>query len=759
MSARSMLRGVGPLLAVAGLAGAHAAAGPIEPPASAVARAGGKTGDVVTGCVLDSEGSRVAGAEVQLVELGRQIRTESDGGFRFTAVPAGRHTLRVRHPPFAAVNRSIRVPGEESIEITLDADLRFQDEVSVTATPWVSRPLETAQQVGLVAAEDARRENVASVGEALASVPGMAFIPTGNALGTPVIRGISGHRIRVMNDGIALNHQQNSWRHSPNVEPAFADRLELVQGPASVLYGPDAMGGVINVVHAPLPFAADGGRVLHGEIAPSFSSNAAEWTGRGRLEGAHGGLGFRLDVLRRAGDDIETPSKTLENTDYAQTNAAVTVGHSGSWGNVRLCWHHWEDETGFYRPAGFRLDLHDDLFVADARAPTRAGVFELLASRQQNRRTAFPSGLSGPPGVDLDLVTLTGRLGFEHRPLGMLRGRVAVEYTGLDNEAIVGQLVPDYEGDGFALMAYEDARLWPSDDGGFDRVVLSLGMRWDTQRLDMAPFPAWQLGPRVTRDYSAVTGALGAVVRLGRDVALAGSLARGWRPPNAFELFARGEHGGVAAFQLGNPDLVEESNVNGEIDLRYEGRRLRGRISAYRNQIDDYIYLADSGDVEAGLPVFVHRQGDARIQGIETKVEAALLELVRVGLGYASIDTRNKATSGRLPQTPPRRLLATLRFERDRMARLSQVFLEVDGAIVGKGTVSGPDEPLGTPTDAYQVFDLKAGLTVPLGGKALGIDIAVRNLLDTEYTDFLWSYKPFASNPGRDVRVVMSFSF
>lgn len=717
------------------------------------------SGNVVTGFITDSEGNRIAGAEVQIEELRRQVRTGGDGAFRFTAVPSGRFTLRIHSAPFPGVHRTIDVPLDTSIEIKLDADLRFQDEVSVTAAPWTSRPLEAAQQVDLVPAEDARRENVASVGEALASVPGTAFIPTGNALGTPVIRGISEHRIRVMNDGIALNHQQNSWRHSPNVEPAFADRLELVQGPSSVLYGPDAMGGVINVVHAPLPFAADGGRVLHGEIAPGFSSNAGEWTGRGRIEGALGGLGFRFDALRREGDDIKTPSKTLDNTDFAQTNAAVATGYGGSWGNIRLCWHHWEDKTGFYRPAGFRLDLRDNLFVADVHVSTRAGVFELLAARQQNLRTAFPSGTNGPAGVDLDLVTLTSRVGFEHRPLGVLRGRIGVEYIGLDNKAIAGQLVPDYQGDGFAVMVYENARLAPSADGGFDRVVLSLGMRWDTQTLDMVPFPVWQLGSSIAKDYSAVTGALGAVVRLGRDVALAGSLARGWRPPNAFELFARGEHGGVAAFQLGNPDLVEESNVNGEIGIRYEGPRLRGRLSAYRNEFSDYIYLADSGDVEAGLPVFVHRQGDARIEGIEATVDAAPFNWMRVGLGYTLIDTWNKAVSRRLPQTPPDRLFASLRLERDRIGRFSRIFLGIDGAFVAKGVVSGPDEPLGTPTEAYEVFDLRGGLTMPVGANELGLDVTVRNLFDAEYKDFLWSYKPFAPNPGRDVRAVMRLHF
>jgi outer membrane receptor protein involved in Fe transport len=226
---------------------------------------------------------------------------------------------------------SIMVPLKGDLDLLLQADLRFDEQVIVSAAPWALRPLETAQRTDQVPAADVRRERVASVGESLAKLPGVAFIPTGNALGTPVIRGLSEQRIRVLNDGIGLNHQQFSWRHSPNVEPGFAERIELVRGPASVLYGPDAMGGIINVIHAPLPHTAPGRLSVHGEVAPGFSSNADEWSGQARLEGAVGRFGWRTDVVHREAGNITTPRGTLTNTDFAQTNATAMAGYSGPW--------------------------------------------------------------------------------------------------------------------------------------------------------------------------------------------------------------------------------------------------------------------------------------------------------------------------------------------------------------------------------------------------------------------------------------------
>jgi hypothetical protein len=432
-----------------------------------------RSGYVVSGLVRDNVGA-LPGAEVRLVELNRKTWTDARGHFRLEAVPAGRVTIAVRLPGFASLRFTVAVPLVSEPDLLMEADLRFREDVVVSAAPWVLTPLETAQQTDVVKAADVQRARVASIGEALARLPGVTYIPTGNALGTPVIRGLSEHRIRILNDGIGLNHQQFSWRHSPNVEPGFAERLELVRGPASVLYGPDAMGGVINLVHAPLPHAAEGHRIVRGALTPGFSDNADEWSGQVRLEGAFGGFGWRGDLVRRESGDISTPKGPLDNTDSAQTNAMVMAGYGGAWGSARARWHHWGDDAGFYRPIGFRLGLADDLIAGDVHLATRAGVLELLAGRQHNRRRAFE--IPGwPATLDLSLDTLTLRTALQHRETGMFRGQIAVEYQGIDNETRVGTLVPDYHTDSWAAMLFEEARLWPAAHGRARRCSVARG--------------------------------------------------------------------------------------------------------------------------------------------------------------------------------------------------------------------------------------------------------------------------------------------
>jgi outer membrane receptor protein involved in Fe transport len=148
---------------------------------------------------------------------------------------------------------------------------------------------------------------------------------------------------------------------------------------------------------------------------------------------------------------------------------------------------------------------------------------------------------------------------------------------------------------------------------------------------------------------------------------------------------------GVAAFQLGNPDLVEESNVNAEVSLRYQGRRVRGSLSAYRNPFADYIYLADSRETLGSLPIFVHAQADATIRGVETSVDLAPVDWLKLSLAYTLTDTRNEWTGTALPQTPPDRVRTELRVETPSLGPLALPYVALAATFVGRGEVYGFD--------------------------------------------------------------------
>jgi len=721
-------------------------------------------GHTLEGRVVDAVGV-LPGADVSLLELDRAAVTDAEGRFRFLNLPQGQFTLGVHLRGYASVHRTITVPAAAPLVIALTADVRFAEEVTVTAAPWAVKPLETSQQVDVVHGDAIKSEGVGSLGEALDSIPGVASIDTNNALGTPVLRGFSENRVRVLNDGVPLNHQQFSFRHSPNIDPTFAERIELVRGPASILYGPEAMGGVINVVQAPLPTAHGAPPLVRGHVGLGYGSNTRELRGHAQVEGAVGGFGWRVGGLRVRAGDIRTPLSPLDNTGFGQVNSVAAVGHSGAWGTARLRWHHWSADQGFYRPAGFRLDLTDDLVAGDVHVPTRVGAVELLGGHQINLRKAFPAHLHGGTSVDLKLQTTTLRAGLEHFTGRRLRGRIATQYQRIENTPrAVPDLLPEYRSNTYAAMVYEEARFLPHPSQEYDRVILSFGARWDLQYLVVPPDSVRGLPQGDERRYDALTGTAGAVVRLGREFCLAGNVGRGWRPPHTFELLADGIHGGVAAIQVGDRNLEEESNTNIELSARYEGRRARGAVTVYGNLIDHYICLADSGEVrptsEGPLPVFQFRQTDASIDGVDAFIDVDPLSWLTLGFGSSWIRTRNASTNRSLPLTPANRLSLSVRCQAGRLAALSRPAVGLEVVATGRREVSGPDEPFGTSTNGHAVLNLRAGFELPCRKKMpWTVSLTVRNLLNATYTDFLWTYKQFAPNAGRDVRLLTGFSF
>lgn len=721
-------------------------------------------GETLKGQVIGQDsGQPVAGAKVHLVELNRATTCDEQGAFGFANVPRGTFTLGAHAEGYASYHGAVASPSLELITVMLAPDYHFEDEVSVTASGWAVSSLESPQQVDLVDAVEIRSQGAASIGEALRAVPGVAMVGTGDALGTPMVRGIVGNRVRVLSDGVPLNHQQFSARHSPNVDPMLADRIEVVKGPSSVLWGPEAMGGVINVIDAPLPAAGNREKTVHGEVSGGFFSNTSELFGRVEAEGALGAFGWRLAGIRRDAGDIETPAGTLAGTDYDEGSGTLTLGYTGGWGSVRLRGRHWANDVGFYRPEGFRLDLEDDLLATDLLVPLSAGDLEVLLSRQDNIRKAFPAPLAGIPGVNLELVTTTARGTFSHVQKGPWRGKIGVEYLDLDNSArAFGQLLPDYEGDNLAVMVFEEARLLKTRRQDLDRLTLSFGARWDTSNLMVPVDLSRDLPEGFEQRYANLSGSLGLVYRLNRQLALAANLGRGWRPPSAFELFADGIHGGISAIQLGNPDLVEETNLNTEVAVRYQSGHYRAEISAYRNDFDNYVYLANTGmiDIGSGLPILRYEQSDAVLDGFEVAVDAVPVETLRLGLAFSSVSSENESTGNRLPLTPPARLNAFGAVTRPALGPLISPMAELELVWVGDGEISGEDEPFGTPTDSYTLLHVKAGFRLLVPGGVLGLDLLVRNLFDTEYTDFLWPYKGFGvPNPGRDVRLMTSFAF
>src|SRR5215207_5959959 len=287
------------------------------------------------GQVVDTAGVPIPGVRVQLVELGRANATGEDGRFRFGAVPAGRYTVSLSRIGLAPETRRVAVEDGDAELVVRMRQTRVQlAAVQVTATPAATSAQRSPQPTSVMEGAELRAAQGAALGETLEQVPGVRSLSMSTGIGKPVIRGMTHYRVVTLDNGQRTETQAWGHDHSPNVEKATADRVEVIKGPASVLYGSDALGGVINVVAPAVPDALDVPRFVRGRLATMYNSNVRGADGTMSLEAATGGLGARAAVTVRGSGDMRTPGGALSNTNNRAVASEGAVGFRAPWGSI-----------------------------------------------------------------------------------------------------------------------------------------------------------------------------------------------------------------------------------------------------------------------------------------------------------------------------------------------------------------------------------------------------------------------------------------
>jgi len=724
-------------------------------------------GDTLSGRIADPDGRPVTGAVVVMGELHRVALTGADGAFRFARIPSGRYTVTVRGPGFAPLARQVTVAGPTTLDLVVERAAFAVEPVTVTATraplPSLASPLSTA-----AVSEDAlRRAQSVSLAHSLAELPGINALSTGQQIGKPVIRGLAGARVLVLEDGSRLEDYSWSDEDGPSVDARLAQRVEVIRGPASVLYGSDALGGVVNVIPEELPDANGGPRTLRSGFEASGATNNAELEAAARLEGASGGWGWRVFGIGRFAGSLQTPAGELDNTGFGALSGEAAVGTRGARGSTTLRYTRYGGEFKLLEAEGpatgeeggperklsdDRVQLAGDYVLGGLRLETKA---------QWQRHSLIEvadtgTGAGGEPleGTAFDLLLNTTTLDvMAHHAAGpRIRGTVGLSgiYQVNDTRGPL-PLVPDARVRSAAAFVFEEA----SFGGG--RWGLLAGGRVDLRRLIADSNATLGLSPQ-TREYTAVSGNAGVVYRPAPSLALTANIGRAWRAPTLFELFSNGPHLGEARYEIGRTDLRSETGTNLDVGVRWQSVRLRVELAAYRNAIGRFIYIAPTDSFvhitpSDSLRVYRYDQADALLTGGEAAVQVELGARLALHARVDGVRGTNRAAREPLPFVPPARaaLGAELHGGGFRWADRAYV-----GAEVETTTRQTRLNPLDVPTAGYTLLNFSAGMTRPLLGRAARIDLSVRNAANVSYRSFLSRYKEFALDPGRNVVIRLS---
>jgi iron complex outermembrane receptor protein/hemoglobin/transferrin/lactoferrin receptor protein len=475
----------------------------------------------------------------------------------------------------------------------------------------------------------------------------------------------------------------------------------------------------------------------------------------------------------------------------------------GDFGTIQLYGDYWQNAQNFLLPSGGPDDANPDNPPVDglgqnlehsnvaAKGTIIAGRFVLkprLSWQRSVRQSAPGTGDvtlddiragGGLGGFDypLDLKTdiYTARLEAAHPALGPVSGTVGAEVQHQDADTRgPAELQPSARTWNVGVFAFEEAR--------FDALTLSAGARLDVRTIEAVPNERTTDADLLDNAYTTASGAVGASYEVLDGVVLATNLSTGFRAPTVFELYASGVHGGVAAFQRGDPTLDPERAYTADLGVRVRRDRLTAEVTGYVNAIQNYIYLANTGDTQGpdgtGLPIYAAAQTDALLTGVEAQVTVRAQPWLQVGAESSVVEgtgdglgTDGTTGDGDVPLLPaptaggfvrllpadqgplvnPRLEVRAHRAFEQQAAGRFEPFAQFDDL------PGGPNPPFGTAsTRAYTRLDVSAQGTLEGLGVPLTLRIGVRNLLDAAYRDFLDTYKGYALSPGRDVRLTLS---
>ena len=725
-------------------------------------------GNVFSIMVVDeATGSPLADAVVSIPELGLRTLTHADGTFGLPSFPAGDYTVVVRKTGYAPYNKVLAFPASEpSLTIRL-APTPFEiAPVQVTASRAPIDPDRSPQPSASLSGERLQREHTVSLAHAIEELPGMRNLSTGEQVGKPVIRGLSGPRVLVLENGYRLEDYSWSDEDGPSVDAWLTDRVEVVRGPASVLYGSDALGGVVNAVPAELPSSAGGKATTRAAAGIYGASNNAEFGTALRLEHAAGGFGGRVFLVGRHGDDLGTPEGEIHNTGFGAFNGETALGLRGTTSSATLRAAHYggefklleadappgapEEEGGPERKTSDnRVQLGGNLLLGGIRFESKAQWqnHSLIEVADEPTDSAAAGGESEQFHLVLDSYELD-LLG-HHGKQGGLRGTIGV--SGLaqthDTRGPI-PLVPDAKTLSGSAFALEQV-----DDGPWSYLV---GGRFDQRHLEADNNLALAL-PDQSRDDTQGSLQFGLVYRLSPTLSLAGNAGKGWRSPSLFELYANGPHLGESRYELGDPDLEPERSIELDASLRWRAERARAELTGFQNTITDFIFLVPNGTrrvVAADtLDVYVYDQADASLIGAEAsgEIEATRSLVLRARADYVS--GQNQETDSPLPQIPPFRSALEAELHTSKLKWASQARVGLEAEYVADQNRLGPFD---LATGAYTLLHLDAGVTHAISGRPFRFELRVRNLTDHAYRDFMSRYKRFALDPGRNVVLQIS---
>lgn len=715
--------------------------------------------NTVSGTIKDAKNQPISGVSITAPELHKGTTTDQNGKYSLNNLPNGNISLTFVFVGFATQNKAINLQQKENtLDLALEETIFEMDEV-IVSTAFNKLQSQNVMKVEHSSIKELQQNGIATLIEGLATIPGVSQISTGTSIGKPVIRGLSGNRVLVYSQGVRIENQQFGDEHGLGLNDSGIESVEVIKGPASLLYGSDALGGVL--YFNPEKFAE----------ANTFKANFSQKLFSNTL-GSNTSLGIKTSsenwkFLSRGSYSAHSDYKISDgdrvtNTRYNETDFKTGIGYSNAKFSsvVRYNYNKLDlgipeeeiqeqttnKKTAFPKQGVFNhlLSLNSVIYLKNSKLDVDLGYIS-------NDRSEFED--SDVAVLHMKLKTFNYDAKYHLPKFGKIESIIGIQGMNQTNKNSGEEyLIPDATTTDFGVFGTANHE-WKTN-------VIQAGLRFDNRRItttaqgiigEEGSFEA------IDKSYDSFNASLGYKTNLTNTMTLRLNLASGFRAPNLAELTSNGVHEGTNRYEIGNSSLKTEQNVQTDLNLEYKNSHFEFFVNGFYNHVNNYIYTSPTGVVIDGNDVFDYIQDEAKLYGGEIGLHfhPHPLDWLHYETSFETV-TGQKQNGDYLPLIPANNWNNTIRTEFKIKNWLEDGFATLNiSSSFNQNNVSGFE----TKSNGYTITNLGFGGKIKLGKTVFDVNLNGNNLFDVKYIAHLSRLKTDdIPNIGRNVVLGVNFN-
>ena len=712
----------------------------------------------VKGIISDKDNRPLAGINISMPEVHKEAISDAQGTYEFSNLPNGNFKIIFSSIGYTTKIISLPISEKEIIQnITLEDNIVHMDEV-IVSTAFNKIQSQNVMKVEHESIKSLQQKGRATLIEGLATIPGVSQVSTGTSIGKPVIRGLSGNRVLVYTQGVRLENQQFGEEHGLGLNDAGVESVEVIKGPASLLYGSDALGGVLyfnpEKFANPQEFKADFSQRIFSNTLGSNSTLGLKTSTEHWKFLARGSFNTHADYQIPNGDRVT-------NTRYNESDFKTGIGYSNSKFSSILRYNFNKLDLGIPED-GFGeqttnhstiypkqavdnhiLSLHNNFYFKNSKLDADLGYI-------YNDRSEFED--SNVASLHMKLSTLNYDLKYYLPKFGKVETIIGIQGMHQTNTNSGEELlIPDATTTDFGIFGTANYE--------FGKNVLQAGLRYDNRKISSETnglFGNEGYFEGINKSFDSFNASLGYKTNLATDLTLRLNIASGFRAPNLAELTSNGVHEGSNRYEIGNANLENEQNLQTDLNLEYKSSHFELFANGFYNHINNYIFISPNGNVIDGNNVYDYVQANAKLYGGEAGIHfhPHPLDWLHFTSSFETVIGQNDNGSN-LPLIPANKWNNTIKGEFNIKNWFKEGFATLN---IESTFAQNNNSEFETRTNDYTLINMGLGGKVIIGKTIFNLNLNANNLFDKTYVSHLSRLKSDGiPNIGRNIVLGVNF--